>query len=191
MALKDFPEWVLKHKKKNVELRLIRGKFSAYKIKNVWDKDAKRSKKITLDYLGTITEEGLIPPKSNLISLRPHDKTLRDIQILKELEAGKDKPSLAEKYEITTKTITNIKKRFDEDGVKGLIHTRASNIETVKVSTSEQAAIITEAVLYPNKTAKEVKETTAVKSSIQEIQKLITPVLANVKLKKKVVLEIG
>jgi transposase len=70
---------------------------------------------------------------------------------------------IAEKYNITTKTISNIKKRFEEGGVKGLIHTRTSNVETIKVSTPEQAAIITDVVQHPDKTAKEIKDETSSK----------------------------
>ncbi len=56
------PEWALKFKTKNTELRLIRGRYYLYNIKSEWDPEKKRAKKITLGAVGTITEErGLVP----------------------------------------------------------------------------------------------------------------------------------
>ena len=56
------PEWALKHKKKNTELRNIRGNYYLYKITSKRVKDKKWPQKITLGQIGVITEkEGLIP----------------------------------------------------------------------------------------------------------------------------------
>lgn len=56
------PEWALKHKTKGTELRCIRGKYYLYQITSKWDKELKKTKKITLGLIGTITEEdGLVP----------------------------------------------------------------------------------------------------------------------------------
>jgi len=56
------PEWALKFKEKNTELRLIRGRYYLYKISSVWDKDKKRARKITGEMIGRITEnDGFIP----------------------------------------------------------------------------------------------------------------------------------
>ena len=56
------PEWALKFKTKNTELRLQRGKYYLYNITSVWSPLKKRTKKVTVGYIGTITEEhGLIP----------------------------------------------------------------------------------------------------------------------------------
>lgn len=51
------PEWALKYKKKGTELRLINGRYYLYRITSKWDKEKKRSKKITLELLGRITKE--------------------------------------------------------------------------------------------------------------------------------------
>ena len=107
------------------------------------------------------------------------------MDIIQKLLDGKSKNDLSILYGVTTKTIDNIKKRFDKDGVNGLIHTRKSNIETVKVSTPKQAAIITDIVQHPNKSAKEIKDTVGVDTSISVIKKLISPVLNHLKLKKR------
>ncbi|MDT8316357.1 MAG: transposase family protein [bacterium] len=56
------PEWALKHKKKNTELRNIRGKYYLYEITSRRIKEKKWPQKITLGQIGVITEEeGLIP----------------------------------------------------------------------------------------------------------------------------------
>lgn len=57
------PVWVRKHKKKNMEIRKIKERYYMYKIGSVWDKRKKRAKKVTLSYLGTITQKGIVPPK--------------------------------------------------------------------------------------------------------------------------------
>lgn len=60
----DYPDWVLKHKTKGTELRQIGKNYYLYKISHKWDKEKKQSKKITGEYLGRITEEGIIKPKN-------------------------------------------------------------------------------------------------------------------------------
>ncbi len=56
------PEWALKHKKKNTELRNLRGKYYLYQITSKRVKGKKWPQKITLGQIGVITEEeGLIP----------------------------------------------------------------------------------------------------------------------------------
>lgn len=56
------PEWVLKHKIKNTEIRCIKEKYYLYNITSVWCPEKKRTKKVTLKCVGSITEEyGLIP----------------------------------------------------------------------------------------------------------------------------------
>jgi len=133
---------------------------------------------------------GVVPSINEKITSKSDRKRIRDLEIIQKLFAGKSKEDLAILYEVTTKTIDNIKKRFDEDGVKGLIHTRKSKVETVKVSTPEQAAIITDFVKNPTKNAKEIQKTTFVKSTISEIKKVISPIAEHLKLKKKIKLEI-
>ena len=56
------PEWVLKHKQKNSEIRYLNGRYYLYKITSKWDPEKKRTKKVTLGMIGVITEqEGLVP----------------------------------------------------------------------------------------------------------------------------------
>ena len=56
------PEWALKFKTKNTELRCIRGRYYLYNRTSVWCPEKKRTKKVMLGQIGTISEEyGLIP----------------------------------------------------------------------------------------------------------------------------------
>ena len=56
------PDWALKHKTKNTELRNIRGKYYLYEITSKRMPEKKWPQKITLGQIGVITEaEGLIP----------------------------------------------------------------------------------------------------------------------------------
>lgn len=56
------PDWVLKHKIPNSEVRCIRGKYYLYGRTSVWSPEKKRPMKVTLKQIGIIDPEfGLIP----------------------------------------------------------------------------------------------------------------------------------
>ena len=56
------PDWVLKHKVPNSEIRNFNGKYRIYAITSKWDPEKKRTKKVTLKQIGIINQEfGLIP----------------------------------------------------------------------------------------------------------------------------------
>jgi len=56
------PDWVLRHKMPNTEIRNIRGKYYLYSITSVWSPEKKRTQKKTLKQIGIIDQEfGLIP----------------------------------------------------------------------------------------------------------------------------------
>ena len=56
------PDWVLRHKMPNTEIRNIRGKYYLYSITSVWSPKKKRTQKKTLKQIGVIDPEfGLIP----------------------------------------------------------------------------------------------------------------------------------
>ncbi len=62
MKKSPHPQWVLVHKKKGTELRLIRGRYYLYEYKTVYNKLKKRPKKISGRLLGSITKaDGFIP----------------------------------------------------------------------------------------------------------------------------------
>lgn len=58
-----YPEWVEKHRRKGTNISCIRGKYYLYACTSKYDPVKKRARKITGEYLGRITEDGLIPPK--------------------------------------------------------------------------------------------------------------------------------
>jgi len=79
--MKDFPEWVLKYKKKGVELRKIRGLYYMYEVSSSWDKDLKRPKKKTGVYLGRITEEKGFIAKKPSVAVSNKDSDMAKIHV--------------------------------------------------------------------------------------------------------------
>ncbi|MDR2408041.1 MAG: transposase, partial [Bacteroidales bacterium] len=63
-----YPNWVIKYKKKNMEIRYIRGKYYLYGYSHIYDPVSKSSKKITGKFYGAITEEGLQEPKVEILT---------------------------------------------------------------------------------------------------------------------------
>lgn len=59
----DHPAWALAQKRPGTELRLIRGHYYLYECSSFYDKEKKRTRKKSGDYLGRVTEQGLIPPR--------------------------------------------------------------------------------------------------------------------------------
>lgn len=51
------PDWALMYKKHGTELKLINGRYYLYAVKSVYDKTIKRSRKVSLGILGSITQE--------------------------------------------------------------------------------------------------------------------------------------
>ena len=63
----DYPEWVMKHKKKGTYVNLIKGKYYLYAAHSERVPGTKKVKRICDGYLGRITEEeGLIPTKDKV-----------------------------------------------------------------------------------------------------------------------------
>ena len=63
-----YPDWVEKYREAGKEIKQIHGRFYLYERKTVWDKDKKQPKKISGAYLGRITEDGLLPPKKEMVN---------------------------------------------------------------------------------------------------------------------------
>lgn len=59
----SYPDWVVKHRTKGTEIRKIGQGYYLYKITSRWSKEKKRPVKVTLGFLGTITETGLVKPR--------------------------------------------------------------------------------------------------------------------------------
>jgi len=53
----NHPDWVLAHRKPGTELKIINGRYYLYAVKSQYDKELKRSKKISLGILGSITQD--------------------------------------------------------------------------------------------------------------------------------------
>ena len=65
------PDWVAAYKGPGKEIKEQNGRFYLYERTTVYDKEKKRAKKISGAYLGRITEEGLIPKNSCMVSVEP------------------------------------------------------------------------------------------------------------------------
>ncbi len=63
----SYPDWVLKYRATNREIRHIKGHYYVYQLKNTWDRERKRHRKVTERYIGKITPDGLIEPKHSLL----------------------------------------------------------------------------------------------------------------------------
>lgn len=65
------PDWALKHKKAGTELKLINGRYYLYDVKSVYDKSIKRSRKVSLGILGSITQEhGFVPSEKKQLKVK-------------------------------------------------------------------------------------------------------------------------
>ena len=57
------PDWVARHKTKGIAIERRGGRYYASRIHSVWDPAKRRARKVTDEYLGIVTPEGIIPPK--------------------------------------------------------------------------------------------------------------------------------
>jgi hypothetical protein len=63
----DYPEWVLKHKKKGTYINVVKGKYYLYAAHSERIKGTNKVRRVSDGYLGRITEEeGFIPVKNKL-----------------------------------------------------------------------------------------------------------------------------
>lgn len=62
----DYPDWVLKHKTKGTYINKSGNNYYLYSAHSERVKGTKKVKRIFDEYLGKITEEGLIPPKEKV-----------------------------------------------------------------------------------------------------------------------------
>lgn len=64
--MKEFPDWVLKHKKKGTNIILKNNNYYLYRVHSERRPDKKYPILITDEYLGRITEQGIISPKQKI-----------------------------------------------------------------------------------------------------------------------------
>lgn len=89
-------------------------------------------------------------------SLDKSDPVLRDLEIVRQIKSGKKIVSIAKEFDINRDTVNNICKRFEKNKTKGLIHER--KCKPYKISSSTEAAIISEAIKHHGKSPKEIAE---------------------------------
>ena len=149
----------------------------------------KREGKHSLYSITPFDDKIIVKEQFEITSLRENDKLLRDLEIIKETKEKKN-IDIARKFNLDPKTINDIKKRFEKRGAKGLIHTR--KFETTKISSSTQAAIITDAIKHPEKSPKEIKESLnhIASVSLKTIKETMDKVKEHISSKKKLLLEI-
>ncbi len=62
--MNDFPDWVLKQKKKGIEIRRFGDRYYACESSSKYDPLLKRARKITGKYLGVVTKDGIVKKSS-------------------------------------------------------------------------------------------------------------------------------
>ena len=63
----DYPDWVMKHKKKGTYINKVGDKYYLYAAHSVRDKNTGKIRRVSDGYIGRITkEDGLIPSKSRI-----------------------------------------------------------------------------------------------------------------------------
>ena len=94
-----YPEWVEKYRQKGTNISCIRGKYYLYACTSKYDPEKKRAKKITGEYLGRITEEGLIPPKKKQAESGVREVTVKEYGASKVItETGSDIYEMLKKH---------------------------------------------------------------------------------------------
>ena len=94
-----YPEWVEKYRKKGTNISCIRGKYYLYACTSKYDPEKKRAKKITGEYLGRITEEGLIPPKRKQVEICDKEVSIKEYGASKAVsELGSDIYAMLKKH---------------------------------------------------------------------------------------------
>jgi len=88
----DYPDWVLKHKKKGTYVNVIKGKYYLYAAHSERVPGTKKVKRICDGYLGRITEEeGLIPTKdkvSGSVSVLEYGLSSTILTVCSKIHAG-------------------------------------------------------------------------------------------------------
>jgi len=63
------PQWAKDQRPKGTEIKEINGKFYLSKVSSKWDPKLKRARKISGEYLGVLTPEGLVPAQRRLMAV--------------------------------------------------------------------------------------------------------------------------
>lgn len=57
------PRWVKRYKTKGIAIEEKRGHYYASRVYSVWDRKKGRARKVSAEYLGVVTPDGILPPK--------------------------------------------------------------------------------------------------------------------------------
>ena len=63
------PQWAKDQRQKGTEIKVIGGRYYLSKVTSKWDPTIKRARKISGDYLGVLTPDGLIPVHHKMLRL--------------------------------------------------------------------------------------------------------------------------
>ncbi len=72
------PTWALKRREKGTEVKRINGRYYLYKVRSVYDAATGRSKKVTEGYLGRLTPDGIVKPKSERVLEAMKDVSVKE-----------------------------------------------------------------------------------------------------------------
>ena len=63
------PQWAKDQRQKGTEIKGIGGKYYLCKVSSKWDPQLKRARKISGEYMGVLTPEGLVPVQRRLVDI--------------------------------------------------------------------------------------------------------------------------
>ena len=63
------PQWAKEQRQKGTEIKAIGGKYYLCKVSSKWDPELKRARKISGEYLGVLTPDGLVPVQRRLVDI--------------------------------------------------------------------------------------------------------------------------
>jgi transposase len=61
--MSSLPEWAARYKKNGIAIEQRNGRYYASRVHSIWNSKKGRAQKITDEYLGVVTPEGIVPPK--------------------------------------------------------------------------------------------------------------------------------
>jgi len=73
-----YPDWVLKQKRRGTLIMKRGDKYYLYRVTSKWNPEKKRAQLKTVEYLGRITPEGLIEPKTKTVMKRFKSVTVKE-----------------------------------------------------------------------------------------------------------------
>ncbi|MCW6159056.1 MAG: transposase [Thermoplasmatales archaeon] len=74
----SYPDWVLKQKRKRTLIMKRGDNYYLYRVRSVWDKERKRTRLKTEEYLGKIMPEGLMEPRVKRVMKRYDQITVKE-----------------------------------------------------------------------------------------------------------------